>query len=233
MFFYQYVSEYNILLTPLDIIAIILWIISIFILAAIGFTFYKDSQKLNKMFLSLALFFLLFSVSRILRITAKYIIGYPYGMTDFRGTLLVLAILFNTISYFGIFMYYLYVEGNVLRKTYHIMSGLVIVVVILSFITYFIPDTIFILTVPYLIVILGLPVVYAYLAIITEGSVRKNALLVMAGALLFLLGNAFDVPSIAKIIAGIPGLPEIAQISAPPLQIVGAIMIRMGFPRKA
>ena len=69
------------------------------------------------------------------------------------------------------------------------------------------------------------------LAIISEGSVRKNALYMMIGALLFLLGNASDVPSIAKLIAGIQGLPEIAQITAPPLQIIGAIMIQRGFPR--
>ena len=190
--------------------------------------FYKDSKELNKMFLSLGLFFGLFSISRVLRLIAKYVIGYPYGMTDFRGSLLIIAITFNTISYIGIFMYYLYIESNVLKKSYHIMSGLVVIVVVLSFVTYFIPDTIFILTIPYLIVILGLPAIYAYLAIISEGRVRKNALFVFIGALLFLLGNAFDVPSIAKLIAGIPSLPEIAQIAAPPLQIVGGMPPYLG-----
>ena len=120
-----------------------------------------------------------------------------------------------------------------LKKTHFFLSGLVILVVILSFIVYFIPIMIIILIIPYIIVILGIPAIYAYLAIISEGNVRKNALMVFIGAFLFVLGNVLDVPIVAKLMADVPLLAEISQILAPPLQIASAIFIRMGFPRKS
>lgn len=230
--FYRYFDEYNIELNALDYFEIFLWILSMVVFIIVGLTFYKDSKKRNKMYINLALFFSFFAISRVFRLISKFVIGYQYGTTQFTGTLLILAILFNIVSYIGLFAYYLYLEKRVVKKTHYFLSICIIIVIIISIISYFVYVFIYLLIPFYLIVILSIPIIYTILAIRSEGKVRVSAIIIMIGMMLIIIGNALDAPGFAPFLARLPILTVIAQIAAPSLMIVGCLLIRKGFPRE-
>ena len=87
------------------------------------------------------------------------------------------------------------------------------------------------LTLPFFVItVLGLPLIFSYLAIKSSGQVRKNSLLVVVGTLCFIFGIAFDIPDGRPvfIILGEPFL----SIVAPILQIVACIILRKSFQTK-
>ena len=232
--FYEYISEYNITLDIFDYIEIGLWIITIIICAIMGLKFLKDSrtEALNKNFVYFGLFFYLFIAGRICRLIAKFIVGYEYGFFQFEGTLLLLAIGYTLFTYIGLFCVYFFLERVILKKTHFIFSFLVIVATILSIINYFEPIVMFILTPIYIVVLVCMPLVFINLARKSRGSVRKRALIVAIGFILWVLGVAFDIPEAASIWITVPGLPEITKFASPILQIVGIILLGKGFPRE-
>ena len=232
MLFYEYISEYNIRLNTLDYIEIVLWIISILIMAILGIKFFLLSKSLNKNAKYIGAFFFWFIAGRICRLTAKFVIGYEYGFFEFTRILLVLAILYTLTTYIGLFFIYLFIEREILKKTHYLFSILVIVATVLSIINYSYPAIMFILTPLYAVVLLGLPIIFLNLARQTSGSIRKNALIVAIGIILFELGVAFDVPEAAIYWIAVPGLPEFTKFASPGFQIIGSLMIYRGFPKQ-
>jgi len=231
--FYEFISEGTIILDTFDYIEIVLWIISIIIMFIIGFVFlsYSRREPINKNFVYIGIFFFWFIASRICRLIAKFVIGYEYGFFEFEGTLLMLAIGYTITSYIGVFFIYFFLERTILKKTHYLFSTLVIVVTFLSILNYAYPIIMVILTPLYIGVLLALPGVFLNLARKTSGSVRKNALIVAFGIILFVLGVAFDIPEAASIWMNVPGLQSITKFASPSLQIVGTLLMWKGFPR--
>jgi hypothetical protein len=232
MLLYKYISEYNISLNQLDYIEIALWFISLGVMAVLGIKYFQLAKSLNKNAVYIGLFFYFFIAGRICRLIAKFVIGYEYGFFEFKGILLILAILYTLTTYIGLFFVYFFIEHGIVKKTHYIFSGLVIVATVLSIINYALPATMIILAPLYVVVLLGLPIIFINLAIKSSGSIRKNALLVAIGIILFEFGIAFDVPEAASIWINIPGMREFTKFASPSLQIVGSIMIYKGFPKE-
>ncbi|MGV9172223.1 MAG: hypothetical protein ACOC44_15190 [Promethearchaeia archaeon] len=232
MFLYRYISEYNIVLNELDYIEIALWFISIGVMAVLGIKYFQLAKRLNKNAVYIGLFFYFFIAGRICRLIAKFVIGYEYGFFEFTGMLLVLAILYTISTYIGLFFVYFFIEHGIVKKTHYIFSALVLVATILSIVNYAFPATMIILAPLYVVVLLGLPFIFINLAIKSSGSIRKNALIVAIGIILFAFGIAFDVPEAASIWMNIPGMPEVIKFASPVLQIVGSLMIYRGFPKE-
>ena len=233
MLLYNYSSPGVIELDLLDQIEIVLWIASILALFIVGTKFFVDVKKgvLNKTFNWVGAFFFWFIAGRICRLIAKFVIGYEYGFFAFDGTLLVLAILYTITTYTGLFCIGFFFERNILKKTHYIYSGLVIAVTILSIINYEI-SVMVILTPLYVIVLLGIPIVFLNLARKMSGNLRTKSIMVAIGVIIFVLGIAFDVPEASSIWIGIPGFQDFAKIGAPIFQIIGILLLNYGFPRE-
>ncbi len=233
MLLYEYISPGVINLDMLDYIEIILWFISILVLAIIGIKFFLDVKKgvLNKTFNWVGAFFLWFIAGRICRLIAKFVIGYEYGYFAFKDTLLLLAIVYTITTYTGLFCIGFFFERNILKKTHYIYSCLVIAATILSIINYQI-DVMIILTPIYVVVLLGIPIVFLNLARKMSGNLRTKAIMVAIGVIIFVLGIAFDVPEAASIWIGIPGFQDFAKIGSPIFQIIGILLLNYGFPRE-
>ncbi len=232
MLLYEYISEYNIRFNALDYAEIVLWIISVVLMAVIGISFLKFGKKQNKNAYYIAIFFYLFIAGRISRLIAKFVVGYPYGFFEFTGVLFTLAFLYTVTTYVGLFFIYLFIERQILKKSHYFFSILVIVVTILSLLNYMYPIIMFILAPLYILVLLGLPIIFIVLGIKSSGDVRKNAFIIAIGIVMFEVGIAFDVPEAASIWINVPGMREITQFASPLLQIVGSILIWKGFPRE-
>ena len=100
---------------------------------------------------------------------------------------------------------------------------------ILTIVNYFIPEAIIILIIPFIIAVLGVPGCYLYVAWISTGDVRKNAILMFLGLLLFIFGITFDAPTTTRIWVNVPLLPEFSKFGAPILMIIGALLYRYSF----
>ena len=112
---------------------------------------------------------------------------------------------------------------------------MVVFCTVLSFINYMITDPdlyqifFILIMVVYIIILVGIPLVFFNLARKTHGQIRKNSLLVAVGIVLFALSVVFDIPEAR------PLLGEIGQsirIIAPIFAIIGLWWVRKGFPRE-
>jgi hypothetical protein len=228
MLFYKYIADFNVELDFVDGIEISLWILCCFILAYMGYVFIKETRK-TKMFIFMGLFFVLNIGVRIVRLIAKFIVGHEYAQVSHEGIQLILSIFYISFTYSAVFFYYIYLERDVLRKSHHFFSIMVIATFIITIINYIIPAAIVILIIPFLIAILGVPGCYLYVAWVSTGDVRRNAILMFIGLLLFIFGITFDAPTTSRIWVNVPFLPEFSQLGAPSLMIIGALIYRYSF----
>ena len=76
---------------------------------------------------------------------------------------------------------------------------MVIATFIITIINYFILAAIIILIIPFLIAVLGVPGCYVYVAWVSTGDVRRNAVLMFIGLFLIILGITLDAPTTSKI----------------------------------
>lgn len=233
MLFYEYISEFNVVLNELDYIEIALWIVSIIVLLIIGSKFLIDIKKgvLGKIFITAGLFFFWFIAGRICRLLAKFYVGYEYGFFQFQGILLILAIIYTITTYTGLFFIAYFFEKTTIKKTHFAFSAMVIAVTVLSILNYFNDLFMIILAPLYIFVLLGIPLTFINLAIKASGDVRRKSLMVAFGVIIFVFGIAFDVPEAAAIWIAIPGMPDFTKIASPIFQIIGLIMLNIGFPR--
>ncbi|TFG19069.1 MAG: hypothetical protein EU533_07110 [Promethearchaeota archaeon] len=218
-------------LGPLEYTALVLWIISIIFLAIAGTLFMRDYKKSeNIFFFWISLFFFLFILSRILRITVKFYIGEPPAGEPLTGDAFILESIYTIVSYIGLFCVYFALEKTLVKKSHFFFSIVVWVTCILSIID-FITRTLLWLTLPFFILtVLGLPVIFLYLAAKSSGEVRRNSLLVAIGVIMFIFGIAFDIPD-GKPIFIVLGDVFLA-IVPPILQILAVIILRKGFQTK-
>lgn len=240
MLWYEYVSEFNIILSQIDIIELIGWISVCFLMFYVAILFYKDSHKLNKLFIYIFLFFLLFVGARIARMISKFYIGEPPGDPMlFSGPLVISQSVYNMMSYIGLFFLYYTLEKSILKKTHFVFCGLVIFCTVLSFINYMITDRglyeifFYIIMIVYILILIGIPLVFLNLAIKSSGSVRTNSLLVTIGIVLFAFGVAFDIPEARILWQNLgEGFVFTIHVAAPIMSFVGVVLIRKGFPRE-
>ncbi len=231
MIFYEYISEYNIVLDALDYAEITLWFIDIIILAIIGINFLRESKEV-KNFKYVGLFFFFFIVGRFCRLYSRFSVGYEYGFFAFSGVLLNLAIGYTISTYIGLFFIYFFIEREMIKKTHYLFSMLVVVLTVLSLFNYFIPEIMIILIPLYVVTLLSFPCIFINIAVKGTGLVRKKAIIITIGMIIFILGVMFDIPEGASIWITVPGLPEFTKFGAPICQLSGAILIRKGFVKE-
>lgn len=229
---YTYISEYNLILNGLDYLEIILWIISSVFFLWMGYKFYIKSKDQNKMFLYITGLFLLLIIARLIRFYTKFIIGYEYGTTNFTVTILYLSIAYNIVLFAAIFMFYFLLERTELKRTHHFFSFMVWVTLVLIIINWSVPEILVILIIAYAITLLGLPIIYIYIGIISTGEVRRRAFLISLSMGVLVFGILLDSPTVARVIVTIPNGPEFAQISSPLLLIIGSYLVLIGFRKK-
>ncbi len=212
----------------------ILWIVSIVFLLAVGILFVKDYRKSKtKYFFWISLYFFLFTVARGLRLIVKFYIGEPayiLGSTQapqLTGTAWVLESAYTIVSYIGLFFIYYAMESTVVKKTHYFFSIWVWVVTAISMIDFVTRALTAINVILFLVLVLGLPLIFLNLAIKSRGSVRRNAFLVFIGILFFILSVAFDIPDGKPIFGALPA--EILAIVPPICAIVSCLFFRKGF----
>lgn len=229
--FYEYISDYSIILDGLDNAEIVLWIISMIIMGIVGILFIRDTKE-KKNFKYIGLFFLSFIFARVCRLFSKFVIGYEYGDYQFEGVLFIAQFLYTTISYFSLFFIYYYGENEILTKSHHFFTILVIVVTVLSILNYIFPILMIILTPLFLFLVFALPGVLIKHGRKVGGRLGTKSFISALGIILFIVGIIFDVPEVAFIWMSFPGFPNVLKILAPVLQIIGTIVVRYGFSKK-
>ncbi len=214
---------------------IVLWII-VMVIAGLGslgmFLVYRKTKF--KFTLGVALFFLLIMLSRFCIMPLVYIYGYDGSIQYLLPypTLLWLQIGYNVLSYTGVFILYFVLERFVI-KTKYLFSAMTLILLTLSIINYFFPQNQFPLQIPFFIaVVLGFPIIYLNVAIKSSGDVRRNALILAVGMVLFEFGMAFSIPNAQALLwsAFMPAL--LYEFLGPILQIIGTIVIYRGFSRQ-
>ncbi|MHA1230153.1 MAG: hypothetical protein ACTSRP_08255 [Candidatus Helarchaeota archaeon] len=218
-------------------IEIILWIlvmILIFISCIIMYKRYKKDK--TKYLLGITLFFILFFLCRICTFTNYYIFGFKgdiYLLDDLttHPEWFWLQFGYNEFSYGGAFILYFVLERYII-KTKYIFSISTLIEAVLSTINYLIVPDLTLIQVPfYLIVLLGFPSIYLYLAIKSAGQVRINSLLISIGVLIFEVGMALAIPEAQLLLWSQFMEPIVYKILGPTLQFVGNIIMLSGFVR--
>ena len=213
---------------PLEVTEIVLWIVSCVVLAIVGILFLSNSRKMNnKFYLWISLFFLFFIPARIFRIIVKFILGEPPVGEPLTGDALFFEIIYTCTSFTGLFFVYFAIERTIVKKTHFLFSIFVILTTIVSIID-FITRAIFFITMPFFIItILGLPIIFLNLARNSSGYIRKNAIIITLGILLFEFGIAFDIPDAQFLWEGFPDI--FLAIAPPVMQIFAIIILRKRF----
>lgn len=208
-----------------------MWTISIIVLFIVGLNFIKDYKSTeNKYFFWISMFFFLFIIARILRLIVRFYIGEPPPGEPLTGTAFILESIYTIISFIGLSQVYYALESTIIKKTHYAFTILVWVTCAISIID-FITRSLLYITIPFFIAtVLGLPLIFLGLAINSSGSVRKNALLVAFGVVLFVLSIAMDIPD-GRVIFGT--LPDLILATVPPgLAIISCVILRRGFQAK-
>jgi len=183
-------------------------------------------------FFWISLFFYLFIIARILRLIVKFVIGEPPYIPGelapvLEGDAFILESIYTIISYIGLFFIYYAMEKNIVKKTHFMFSILVCVTCVVSIVDFITRDLLW-LTMPFFIAtVLGLPIIFIVLAIKSSGSVRKNAIFVVIGLVLFILGIAMDIPDAKAILGTWPS--EFLLLAPPIFQIIALYFFRKGF----
>jgi len=198
-------------------ISFILWVIVIILLfiSAILFLFYsfkKEMETTRKGYIAYVLFFIFFSITRIVYLLSVYI---PENYE-----------LFTTIGYISAIaslVFILYVlETHVVKSTKRIFTYITVIAFIISSLSllgltdrYTALDIILVLTIFSIAAILSL---YLYLIIKATGKVRIKAILIFIGILCIYLSETIDSE---WFIAAIPSFPlEITPV----IMIIGIIL---------
>lgn len=207
-----------------------LWIVSMGVMLVVGILFVKDYKKLeNTYFLWLSMFFFLFIVAKILRIIVRFYIGEPPPGDPLTGDAFILESVYTIVSFMGLFFVYYALEKNTIKKTHYFFSTVVWITAIASIIDFITRSLLFITGVLFVITILGLPIIFIYLGLRSNGAVRRNSFIVAGGIIMVILSIAMDIPD-ARVIFILPEL--VLAIVPPALLIMGCILLRMGFQTK-
>lgn len=235
MIFLEVLGKYNVKLDNLDYIELGLWIFLCFILVS-GILFFLNRYRKDEssIFLIFSLEFLLFLIARILRIIFKFYIGQPVGITQSSLDISIMQILIGTLQNSAIFLIYLNLEKKEIKTTHFFFSImsivnmiLIIIVVILSNIIAFI-----LLIISFIIIIAGLPLMYLYLAINSDGNVRKRALIITVGISLIVVSFAMDQTVSILIFGGLFAIISTITIIIPIIQIAGFVIMILGFKKQ-
>jgi len=172
----------------------------------------------------------LFIISRILRIIVRFYIGEPPPGNSLEGDAFILESIYTIVSYIGLFCVYYALEKTLVKKTHYLFSILVWITCVISIIDFIVRNLLW-LTLPFFIAtVLGLPLIFFYLAAKSSGAVRKNSLLVAIGIVLFILGIALDIPDGRPLFIA---LGDVFLAIVPPiLQIIACILLYKGFQTK-
>lgn len=216
------------------LIEMILWIIAIAELLIAFIILFRESKKENsKYILGIAIFVLLFFISRICNYINVYVVGYSYESYLLDDPInFWLQIGYNIFSYIGLFILYFVIETYIVKSRYF-FSVCVVILSVIAISNYLLIIDIFIWQIPFfVIVLLGIPSIYIYLALKSRGQIRKNSLLTSLGMLLFEIGVALGIPNIQRLLTSTIAFPWIIEFIAPILHIIGVFIIVRALTRK-
>lgn len=216
---------------------ITLWIGALIVIfIGIVIMYRKYNRDKTKYLLGITLFFILFWICRVVSFLNYFIFGFEgdiYLLDDLftHPEWFWLQFAYNTFSYVGAFILYFVLEKYII-KTRFIFSTSTLIVLVLSSVNYLIVPDLTTIQLPfYLLVLLGFPSIYLYLAIKSSGDIRVNSLLISVGIFIFEFGMALAIPEAQKLIWAnfMPLL--LIQILGPLLHIIGGIIMLIGFSR--
>ncbi|MHA1694166.1 MAG: hypothetical protein ACTSXT_08700 [Candidatus Helarchaeota archaeon] len=216
---------------------LILWI-GVLIIVFLGFLviYMKYKSDKTKYLMGIALFFALFFIARICSFVNYYILGFKGDIYLFDDLFVHpewfwLQFGYNEFSYGGAFILYFVLERYVI-KTKYFFSVCTVIIAVLSSLNYLIIMDLTTIQVPfYLIVLLGLPSIYLYLAIKSSGNIRLNSSIICIGILIYEIGMALSIPE-AQMLLWSNFMPCLVyEICGPLFQIIGGIIMINGFVR--
>jgi hypothetical protein len=225
----------------LCLIEIILWIVVIILFGVFAIKLYdKYRKEKSKYILGIAIFFLVFLVHRIINFLQVFVFKIPYKpYYDYPLELgelgeLGLQIGFFASAYGGLLVLYFVLESYVI-KTRYIFTALTAILIFIVFLKLIIHVETLPLQIPFfLVVVLGIPSIYFYIAIKSPGDVRRNSIILAIGMVIFIFGLAFAIPSLQESIwSMIFPISWIYEILAPVLHIIGLILMYRGFLRSS
>ncbi len=219
-------------------VSFILWAISWVVFTLFGIYFFKESRQKKTFFsLCLSLLFFLFTGANICRTLNRHIFLIPADTLHFEGINLIFISLYAALAFSGLFFIYLAIERDIIKKTHHLLSIITLVTLFLSVLNYWLPEAI---SIPYFTMwviyplwiptLLALPSIYVSLAIKSTGIVRKNAILVLSGAVLFEFMIAFNSPEALPVFGALG--PIILYLGTPIFQMFACYLLYKGFKIK-
>lgn len=219
-----------VVLGPIEYTEIVLWLISMGILAVTGALFVRDYKRLNnKYFLRISFFFFLFILAKMFRLIVRFYIGEPTPGQPLEGDAFILESVYTIVSYIGLFFVYYALEKDVVKKTHFFFSILVWVTCVVSIIDFITRSLLFVTVILFIATVFGLPLIFLGLAIKSSGVVRRNSIIVAIGVIILFLSIATDIPD-GRVIFMWP--PLILAIVPPTLLIISCLFLRTGFKTK-
>ena len=232
MLLLEVLSQYNVRLEGIDYIELALWIIVCGVLAFGSLFFWREYKKgNNSFFLMSSIEFVCFLAARVLRSYLKYYVGQPVGTASYPLDILILQIMIGWLNSIAIFLLYYDLERKQIKKTHYLFSIVSIamgVIITLEALTRDLTLAAFLIWL-FIIVMVGLPLMYLYIAIISSGSLRKRAIIIALGTLLTGIAFGMDQPTGTHVFGGI--LSNLSTVIVPIFQIIGFILVLNGFKR--
>lgn len=218
--------------SPLFYIEIALWILCMMVNLACLIVMYKPYLKQKTNFLlSIMIFFLLFLLARICVFVNVYLFNYSGEITHLIDypQWFWMQVGYTLFSYIGLFAIFFVLEREVINTKYT-FCALIVINAVLSIINYMIGIDITLVVVPfYLTVLIGMIVIYFYIARKSEGKIRKSSYLIAFAIFLFEVGLALSLPEARSPLSALGFPPWSFAIFGPVLQIIGLLAILKGF----
>ncbi|MHA1273767.1 MAG: hypothetical protein ACTSQP_07940 [Promethearchaeota archaeon] len=219
-------------------ISICIWIAAIIFLLVIAIYFFREAkQKENIFFRRIGFFFFLFLGASICRLINKFFIGYrtksPMSL-HYEGLNLILISFYAALGLGGLFFIYYALEKEEIKKTHYLFSILTLITLAISVLNYWLPENISIPYITFYIVyplwittLLALPSIYVGLAIISSGIVRRKAIILVIGIVIFEFSVAMNSPEATPVFIALG--PYILLWAVPCMQILGCYLLYKGF----
>jgi len=210
----------------------ILWFICSAIFLLLGMFFLnkliKSEKEARPFFAGVMIFFVGWSVARILETVRRYYVGYYYDIVDSNfhiyGVNLVLRLSYIIISYASVASLFYTLEDKIFNKrSYFILTIATIFEIVVGVLVYFNLPTLILTIIFFFIVGLFPIILFFYFGITNFVDKGRSWFILSLGLLLFVLGVAGDNPEGYNITKYID--PLVIHYGTPILAIIGMILI--------
>jgi hypothetical protein len=200
----------------------------------VGILFFKEARvKETLLSYMISVAFFSFIVGRIFRMIQEFVVGYPEDTLHYTGFDLQLQLGYTIFSFIGIVLVFYSIERKLQRNTHYFLSILAVVTAGVVITNHLLPLNIsypfftYVFVYPFwLSTIFILPIFYSYIAIKSTGKVRRNAIIIVIGMLMFEFSIAFNSPEAQSIFQRLG--PFIIWWGGPILQTLSCFFIHNG-----